>query len=115
MNRATPEGKGAKFRAWFKRYGMITVFIPALLPIPMPLKVFVISAGVLGTSMTTFLSVVLVARTMRYFGEAWLGVTLGRESPGYMKAHAWIFGVGAVVLFGLLYGFVLVRNRRRTG
>jgi membrane protein YqaA with SNARE-associated domain len=115
MNRATPEGKGAKFRAWFKRYGMITVFIPALLPIPMPLKVFVISAGVLGTSMTTFLSVVLVARTMRYFGEAWLGVTLGRESPGYMKAHAWIFGVGAVVLFGLLYGFVLMRNRRRTG
>ena len=113
MNRAAPEGKGAKFRAWFRQYGMITVFVPALLPIPMPLKVFVISAGVLGTSMTTFVSVVLVARSMRYFGEAWLGVTLGRESAGYLKSHAWMFAVGAVVLFMSLYGFVLVRNRSR--
>ena len=91
MNNAAPEGKGAKFRGWFKRYGLITVFIPALMPIPMPLKLFVISAGVTGTSMTQFVSVILAARILRYFGAAWLGVTLGRESATFLKIHAWHF------------------------
>jgi membrane protein YqaA with SNARE-associated domain len=113
MNKAAPGGRGAKFREWFKRYGMVTVFVPALLPIPMPLKVFVISAGVLGTSLVEFMSVVLVARTLRYFGAAWLGVTLGRESAGFLKSHAWVFAVGAAALFLALYGFILLRDRRQ--
>jgi membrane protein YqaA with SNARE-associated domain len=111
MNNATPEGKGAKFREWFRRYGLITVFVPALMPIPMPLKLFVISAGVTGTSLTRFISVVLVARVLRYFGAAWLGVTLGRESTRFLRVHAWHFVEGAVVLFAALYLYVLVRER----
>jgi membrane protein DedA with SNARE-associated domain len=113
MNKAAPEGRAAKFREWFKRYGMVTVFVPALIPIPMPLKLFVISAGVMGTSMTEFISVVFVARVLRYFGEAWLGVTLGRESTSWLKAHAWMFIAVAVGLFLALYGFILMRDRRR--
>ena len=31
--------KPGRFREWFDRYGLVTVFIPALLPIPLPLKV----------------------------------------------------------------------------
>ena len=115
MNRAAPEGKGAKFREWFKRYGLVTVFVPALVPIPLPLKLFVISAGVLGTSITDFFSVILVARTIRYFGEAWLGVTLGRESTSFLKTHAWMFATGAAALFAVLYGFILVRDQKRHG
>jgi membrane protein DedA with SNARE-associated domain len=112
MNKATPEGRGAKFREWFKRYGMVTVFVPALMPIPMPLKLFVISAGVVGTSMVEFILVVLMARTLRYFGAAWLGVTLGRESTGFLKTHAWMFAAGALALFLVLYAFILFRDRR---
>ena len=115
MNKAAPEGRGAKFRAWFHRYGMITVFVPALMPIPMPLKLFVISAGVTGTSMTQFVTVVVIARSLRYFGAAWLGVTLGRESAGFLKVHAWSFVGGAVTLFLVLYAFVLLRDRRHRG
>lgn len=115
MNRAAPEGKGARFREWFKRYGLVTVFVPALVPIPLPLKLFVISAGVLGTSTTEFVSVVLVARTIRYFGEAWLGVTLGRESTSFLKTHAWMFAAGAAALFAVLYGFILLRDQKRHG
>jgi membrane protein YqaA with SNARE-associated domain len=111
MSKAAPEGKAAKFREWFRRYGMVTVFIPALIPIPMPLKVFVISAGVVGTSLIEFLSVVIVARSLRYFGAAWLGVTLGRESTGFLKAHAWHFVAGAVALFLALYAFIVIRDR----
>lgn len=112
MNKAAPAGRGAKFREWFKRYGMVTVFVPALMPIPMPLKLFVISAGVTGTALTEFIAVVVLARTLRYFGAAWLGVTLGRESTDFLKTHAWDFVAGAVVLFLALYSFILFRDRR---
>jgi membrane protein YqaA with SNARE-associated domain len=112
MARLAPEGRGARFREWFRQYGMITVFIPALIPIPMPLKLFVVSAGVLGTSMPEFLSVVLLARILRYFGEAWLGITLGRESVSFLRSHAAQFGLGALLLALVLY--ILVRLRARS-
>jgi membrane protein YqaA with SNARE-associated domain len=114
MNKAAPEGRGAKFREWFKRYGLITVFVPTLMPIPMPLKLFVVSAGVTGTSTMQFLTVVLVGRVLRYFGLAWLGVTLGRESTGFLKVHAWHFVEGAAALFLVLYLFILIRDKLRT-
>jgi membrane protein YqaA with SNARE-associated domain len=111
MNKAAPDGRGAKFRAWFQRYGLVTVFVPALMPIPMPLKLFVISAGVTGTPLAGFVPVVLAARLLRYFGEAWLGVTLGRESTGFLKLHAWHFLEGALALFVSLYLFIRIRGR----
>jgi membrane protein YqaA with SNARE-associated domain len=100
-------GRAHRFRLWFQRYGLITIFIPALLPIPMPLKLFVASAGALGTSIRSFLFVVALARIFRFFAGAWLGVSVGESSAGFLKAHSWHFLVAAVVLFAAL--FLLVR------
>ena len=105
------EGRAMRFRAWFLRFGLLTVFIPALVPIPMPMKLFVVTAGVLGTPLAEFLGVVVLARIIRYFGEVWLGITLGHESTGFIKAHAWQFTGYAVALFALLYGLMLWRHR----
>jgi membrane protein YqaA with SNARE-associated domain len=113
MERAAPAGRAARFREWFRRYGMATVFVPALIPIPMPLKLFVISAGVLGTALGEFIGVVVVARVLRYFGEAWLGITLGRESTAFLRTHVWHFAAGAIVLFAAIYGFLLWRDKTR--
>ena len=50
-----PDGKRQKFRLWFQRYGLLTVFIPAVTPfVPLPLKVFVISAGAMRTPLGRF-------------------------------------------------------------
>ena len=113
LNDSASTARGKKFRAWFERYGLITVFIPALLPIPMPLKLFVISAGALGTGVRAFLAVVVLARTLRYFGDAWLGVNLGKDAGGFLLAHAWHFGAAAVLLFVVLYAAVRLSDRRR--
>ena len=113
MNKAAPEGRAAKFRQWFRRYGMVTVLVPALVPIPMPLKLFVISAGATGTALGEFVAVVLIARVLRYFGEAWLGITLGRESTRFLTTHAWDFVAGGVALFLVLYGFIRWRDATR--
>jgi membrane protein DedA with SNARE-associated domain len=111
LAKSASEGRAMRFRAWFLRYGLLTVFIPALIPIPMPMKLFVITAGVLGTPLAEFLGVVVLARILRYSGEVWLGITLGTQSGAYLKSHVWQFTGFAVALFALLYGVALWRNR----
>ena len=64
-----PPGKRQRFQEWFHRYGLLSVFVPALTPIvPLPLKVFVVSAGALHTPLSRFVAVILLARIIRYFG-----------------------------------------------
>jgi hypothetical protein len=53
--------------------------------------------------MRSFLSVVALARLLRFGGDAWLGVVVGESSAGFLKAHSWQFLVAAVVLFILLF------------
>ncbi|HVN04377.1 MAG TPA: VTT domain-containing protein [Bryobacteraceae bacterium] len=107
-------GEKRRFREWFERYGMLTVFIPAVLPIPLPLKVFVISAAVLGTPLRVFLAVILLARLIRYGGEAYLGVLFGEGSAHYLRTHTWHLLLGAVVLFAVLYLLLMLNERRRS-
>ena len=115
LAKSASEGRAMRFRAWFMRFGLLTVFVPALIPIPLPMKLFVITAGVCGTPLAEFLTVVISARTLRYFGEVWLGVTLGHESVGFLKAHVWHFVGYAIALFAVLYCLMLWRQRRVTG
>jgi len=112
MERTEP-GRGERFRKWFQRFGLATVFVPALMPVPMPLKFFVISAGALRTRFVPFLIVILLARLPRYFGEAWLGIKLGQESPAFLKVHIWHFVIAAMALFVLLCLLVLASERWR--
>ena len=106
-------GKSRKFREWFHRYGLVTVFIPALLPIPLPLKVFVISAGAFGVPLITFVIVIILARIPRYFGEAFLAVQLGRESTQYLKDHAWhLLAIAAGLFVSLMLLLKLTEKYR---
>jgi membrane protein YqaA with SNARE-associated domain len=111
--KAPQPGTKQRFRGWFERYGLLTIFVPALLPIPLPLKVFVISAAVLRTPFRSFLLVILAARSLRYFGEAYLGVKLGHESAHVLRAHTWEMIGGAVALFGALYLMLMLAERRK--
>jgi membrane protein YqaA with SNARE-associated domain len=112
MERTEP-GRGERFRRWFERFGLVTIFVPALMPIPMPLKFFVISAGALQTRFLPFFLVILAARFPRYFGEAWLGIRLGQESTAFLKRHVWHFVIAAIALFMLLSLLVVANERWR--
>ena len=90
LTKYTSSGRGQRFRAWFLRYGLITVFIPALLPIPiLPLKVFAACAVALGVPRLRFLLVLLAARVPRYLALAYLGALLGADSGPWLRAHMW--------------------------
>ena len=54
LENATAGPRGKKFRAWFGRYGLVTVFVPSISVIPMPMKAFVACSGVLGVKRSHF-------------------------------------------------------------
>jgi len=109
-----PEGKRQKFRLWFQRYGLLTVFVPCITPfIPLPLKVFVVSAGAMHTPISRFVAVVLVARIIRYFGEAYLGIRLGEDARGFLTQNAWNIAGVTLALVLVLVGIIKWYDRRR--
>jgi membrane protein YqaA with SNARE-associated domain len=113
--RYTVSGRGKRFRAWAQRYGMVTVFISALVPLPiLPLKVFAACVCAMGVSRTRFLLVLLVARIARYGGLAYLGVQLGANSSAWIRGHTWQMAALAVALFGMLYALLKWNDRAGT-
>jgi len=116
LQRYTSSGRGAKFRAWFLEYGMLTVFVPAFVPvIPLPVKIFILSAGALGVSPLTFTLVLTAARIPRYFFLAWLGTRLGRDTLPYLRHHIWELVGFAVGVFVVSYIGIRVWHAKRHG
>jgi membrane protein YqaA with SNARE-associated domain len=104
-------GIGKRLHAWFERYGLVTVFIPAVSPLPMPMKIPVFCAGALEVSWTSFLIVVAIARSVRYFALAWLAQKYGHSTLGYLKHH-WLSVVMIAVSLGIA-AVLLVRVFKR--
>ncbi|MGH7442068.1 MAG: YqaA family protein, partial [bacterium] len=106
--------KGARLRAWFLEYGLLTILVPAIMPIvPLPLKVFVVCAGALGVNPFVFTLVMAVCRVIRYFALAWLGLRLGDRTLPFLLHHWWEFLLFAIFLFASLYYLVKRRDRKR--
>jgi membrane protein DedA with SNARE-associated domain len=110
LTRYTSTGRGARFRTWFQRYGLSTVFVSALVPVPiLPFKVFAACAGATGVSRPRFFLTLAAARIPRYFGLAYLGAKLGEGSAVWVKSHAWHmagFAVALLLAFYLLFKYM---------
>ena len=116
LHRHTMSRRGARLRAWFLEYGLLTVFVPAFVPvIPMPVKIFILSAGALGVNPVTFIVVMTAARIPRYLFLAWLGTRLGEETLPYLRHHIWGLILLAVALFVILYFAIRWLHGRRVG
>jgi membrane protein YqaA with SNARE-associated domain len=104
--------RAKKMREWFRQYGLVTVFVPKLLVIPLPTKVFVLSAGVMQVPPAHFAAVVTAARIPRYFALAYLGTQMGENTLPWIQAHAWhIAGFAALLVAALV---LLIRQAGRT-
>lgn len=94
-------GTGARMHDWFQRYGLATVFVPAVSPLPLPMKVPVFCAGALNVRLTYFLFVVITARVIRYIALAHLGRQYGRDTGLFLKQH-WVGLVISSVVFAVV-------------
>lgn len=103
LTKYTAKGRGRRFRTWFLRYGLITVFIPAFLPIPiLPFKAFAACSAAMGVPRMRFLLVLSLARVPRYLALAYLGAQLGLQSGAWLKSHMWhLLAIGALLAAAL--------------
>jgi membrane protein YqaA with SNARE-associated domain len=94
---------GARMHLWFQRWGLATVFVPAVVPfVPLPMKIPVFCAGALQVRVLYFVTVVAAARIIRYFGLAYLGIRYGPQALQFVKTHVWHVVLVALLLAALL-------------
>jgi membrane protein YqaA with SNARE-associated domain len=98
--------------AFFRKYGLLAVAVPSLLPPPFPFKPFVLVAGVAGVRPFDFLVAVGAGRGVRYFGEALLAVWYGERAAQFVRENAGpvSLGLALVVLVGGA-GWIWYRQR----
>jgi membrane protein DedA with SNARE-associated domain len=107
-----------RVRAIYHRWGLIALVIPALLPPPMPFKIFVVTAGVLGYPVGRFALVIMLARTIRYYfwgTLAWFFRDEVRQMIDWLGSHLLIvLAVLLVILLVILASRWALQRRRRT-
>lgn len=96
----------------YARFGFLAIAVPAVLPPPMPFKIFVATAGTLEYPRWKFLATVMIARSLRYYVEGVLAVIYGRRVLSFLKDNGLVVlsvVTAVVILILLVYA---VANRR---
>jgi membrane protein YqaA with SNARE-associated domain len=98
--------------ALYQKYGLLAVVVPALLPPPVPFKVFVLMAGAAAVSPLKFGIAIVIGRGIRYFGQGYLAVLYGERAAEFMKQYGAQLGVGLAVA-AVVIAVVVIRLRRK--
>ncbi|HEX8455960.1 MAG TPA: VTT domain-containing protein [Pyrinomonadaceae bacterium] len=101
----------------YARFGFLTLAIPALLPPPMPFKIFVATAGALEYPRWRFMVTIMIARSLRYYVEGILAIYYGRHVLEFIESYGLkiLGGVAALCLVGLTIYFIVNRLRGAHG
>lgn len=98
----------------YRRYGVVTLVVLALLPPPAPFKLFVLTAGAAGVKPLQFVLAIALARGTRYLTLGVLAIYYGDAAVELMRTRGgevmlWV--VGAIVLAAVVW--LLVKRRHR--
>ena len=102
LQRYVPARMLGRVVRWVKDHRILAIFLPALLPPPIPLLPFALASGALGVSRTRFLTVFSLARALRYSLVAWLGVTYGRKVTRLFSSSLQKWSTPLLTLFVIL-------------
>ena len=114
LERHTLHARGRRLRASFIEYGLLTILGPGLVIVPLPLKVFVLSAGALGVSPMRLCMVLLGARLAALF--FWPGSGRGSEK---IPSLTWSITRGnsgclpCCFLLRCIWPFVILHRRKQ--
>ena len=97
----------------YARYGFLAIAVPAILPPPLPFKVFVATAGTLEYPRWKFLLTVMLARSLRYYVEGILAVFYGRRVLVFFRDNGVVIIsiVATIGLIVLLIYMLITRNK----
>lgn len=97
----------------YERFGFWAIAIPAILPPPLPFKVFVATAGTLEYPRWKFLMTVMLARSFRYYVEGILAVFYGRRVILFLKDNGLvIISIVAAAALVLVLVYALLNRRK---
>ena len=99
----------------FDRGAFQAVFVPALLPPPVPMVPFVLAAGVMNYPPKKFLTALVMGRAVRFTIVAFLASIYGKSILGFIREYRepvlWSF-IGSVVLGGMVGLFYFLKHKR---
>jgi membrane protein YqaA with SNARE-associated domain len=97
----------------YARFGFLALAVPAILPPPMPFKIFVATAGALEYPRWRFVITIMIARSLRYYVEGILAVFYGRRVLGFIQDNGMFIMsiVAGVCIVGLAVYLLTKRGR----
>jgi len=99
LERRFGKAQVARTRVAFERWDLLALIVPALLPPPMPFKIFVLSAGVFGVPWRRFAGTLILARGLRYVFWGTMGIFFGDEALEMLRGvDRWFDDHGLAVL-----------------
>ena len=115
LKRKLKPARAEKIYRGFSKHGFWSLFIPALLPPPMPYTPFLLAAGALQYPRRRFLVIVAVARGIRYFALAYLGSSYGKEIFAFLRQYhePILWAIVVIGILGGLAGAIYLNRRRR--
>jgi membrane protein YqaA with SNARE-associated domain len=99
----------------YARFGFLTLAVPAILPPPMPFKIFVATAGALEYPRWRFMLTIMIARTLRYVVEGALAIYYGRQVIDFLKNYGPTILVVVLAACAVGLAIYFVRGRMRGG
>src|SRR5215468_8905476 len=88
----------------YRKWGVFALVIPALLPPPMPFKIFVAAAGALNYPAARFATVIMIARLARYYFWGWVAFFFRDE---VLKILGWLESHLIEILAAIIALFIL--------
>ena len=104
IEKRTPKRIFKRIAGWMESHAILAVAVPALLPPPMPLSPFVLAAGALKMSRSTFMWTFTLSRMVRHSIAAALGIAYGKQVLAFwnMFIHKWGTPVLVILWTGIL-------------
>lgn len=107
FRKTTPQAVASAHR-WLERNEFVSILVASLLPPPAPLKIFVLSAGVLRVNALNFVLAMLIGRGLRFGAEAWLGARYGVRAQDYIRHNLpWV----SLVIVAVIVGLAMLQRR----
>ena len=115
LRKRISEERFLKIHHSFEQHEFWALMFPAMLPPPMPFKIFVLGAAVFEMRFRDFLAAIFAGRFIRFLTLALLTLWFGPQIVGllgvvFRRHFYWVLGVVAV---GLLVWLLMRRNKKR--
>jgi membrane protein YqaA with SNARE-associated domain len=117
LEKKLPKKKAERIYKLFNKYGFWSLFVPALLPPPVPYSPFLMVAGALKYSKRNFFIAVGLGRAIRYSIVAWLGSMYSKQIFGFFHAYykPLFWTLLSLAILGGIAALIWTWKRKREG